>query len=96
MQHYIVLGNFTEKGLSKIREAHGRMLESRDIFRCVGGSLKELFHTFGRYDFVALVEAPGEEEMMRALLILGEQGQIRTETMVAIPAGHTMEIIKEL
>jgi uncharacterized protein with GYD domain len=96
MQHYIVLGNFTEKGLSKIRDAHGKMLESRDIFHCVGGNLKELFHTFGRYDFVALVEAPGEEEMMRALLILGEQGQIRTETLVAIPAAHTMEIIKEL
>jgi len=50
----------------------------------------------GRYDFVAVVKATSNETMMQALLTLGSQGSISTETLTAIPVEKAAEIIKKL
>lgn len=50
----------------------------------------------GRYDFVAITEAPNYEAMMRALFTVGATGAVRTETLQAIPIEKVFDILKEL
>jgi uncharacterized protein with GYD domain len=85
MPTYITLGNFTQMGIEKIKDA----------LKAVGGALKDYYFTIGRYDFVATVEAPNDEALMKFLAILGRVGAVRTETLVAIPRARGHEIVKE-
>ncbi|MDH5771326.1 MAG: GYD domain-containing protein [Candidatus Bathyarchaeota archaeon] len=50
-----------------------------------------VYWTFGRYDAVAIVEAPTEKDAMEALL--GFQGLVATETMVAVPREEAIKLI---
>ncbi len=67
MPHYVILGNFTKKGIEKIEDAPKRDEEARRIIEEAGGSL-QLFYTMGDYDFVAIMEMPDDESMLKFLL----------------------------
>ena len=67
---------------------------ARDIFKSVGGELKELYYTFGRYDMIAVVEAPSDEAMGKAFLMIGRFGTVSIETLKAFPEAEGYEIIK--
>ena len=93
---YIILGNFTQEGISKIKDSPQRLEAARKLAKSVGGEIKDFYYTLGRYDLVAIVEAPSNEAQFKALCIVGSGGATRTETLVAIPAEKAVEIIKEL
>ena len=50
----------------------------------------------GRYDFVAICEAPDENAMTQALLTVGSLGSVSTESMTAIPAEKAAKIIGKI
>ena len=50
-----------------------------------------VYWTLGRYDVVAIVEAPTEKDAMEALLRF--QGLVATETMVAVPREEAIKLI---
>jgi uncharacterized protein with GYD domain len=50
-----------------------------------------VYWTLGRYDVVAIVEAPTEKDAMEA--VLGFQGLVDTETMVAIPREEAIKLL---
>jgi uncharacterized protein with GYD domain len=58
MATYIVLANFTEEGIRKIKDSPKRADAFKDMAKKVGATVKELFWTLGQYDVVAIVEAP--------------------------------------
>jgi len=84
MPLFIVLGKLTEKALQKMRDARERDARTEGIIRSSGGKLLSLYYTFGRYDFVAVVEMPSAEILARAIIDIAEEGTISTETMTAI------------
>jgi len=96
MAIFIILGSFTQEGVTKIKESPQRYEAAKQIAKSVGGEIKEFYYTMGRYDFVSIVEAPNSEAMMRGLLILGSTGAVRTETLQAIPLKKVVDIIKDL
>ncbi|MFX1323548.1 MAG: GYD domain-containing protein [Promethearchaeota archaeon] len=96
MAFFIVLGNFTQEGVSKIKESPQRFEAAKKLTESLGGSIKEFYYTMGRYDFVSIIEAPSTETMMTGLMALGAAGAIRTETLEAIPLEQGAEIIKNL
>jgi uncharacterized protein with GYD domain len=96
MPTYIMLGNFTQMGIEKIKDAPQRFESATEALKAVGGALKDYYFTIGRYDFVATIEVPNDEALMKFLAILGRVGAVRTETLVAIPRARGHEIIKEL
>ncbi len=57
-----------------------------------GINVKQLFWTLGRYDSVAIVEAPDEKAAMRSLMNL--PAEIATETLVAVPREEAMKLLK--
>ena len=51
----------------------------------------QVYFTLGRYDQVAIIEAPTEKEAMKALI--GFQGLIKSETMVAVPREEAIKLV---
>jgi len=96
MAIFIVLGNFTQEGITKIKESPQRFEAAKNLTESLGGTIKEFYYTMGRYDFVSIIEAPSSETMMTGLMTLGATGAIRTETLQAIPLEQGAEIIKNL
>ncbi len=97
MPKYIILGQFTQKGIENIKDSPKRLEDAKKLAESLGGKMVEFYYTMGRYDFVAVMKLPSSEAMMQALLITGSAGSVRTETLLAIPAEKAAtEIIGKL
>jgi len=55
-----------------------------------------LYFTLGRYDVVAIGEAPNEEAITKALLSWGSRGLLRTETLTGFTPEKMVELVKEI
>jgi uncharacterized protein with GYD domain len=96
MPMYVILGKYTQKGIENIKTSPEKREAAQKVFETVGGEFKDFYFTLGRYDFIVVCEAPDEEAMTKALLIIAGKGEVRTETLTAIPADKGAEIIKSL
>jgi uncharacterized protein with GYD domain len=79
---FVVLGNWTDQGMRNITEAPKRAKLANDMVEKARGKM-QTFYTLGKYDFVAIIELPKDEDIMAILLCLGSMGNIRTTTMKA-------------
>jgi uncharacterized protein with GYD domain len=70
--------------------------EAKKVFKSYGVKIKELVFTMGRYDVVAIGEAPNEEAITKALLSWGSQGLLRTETLTGFTPEQFAKIVKEI
>ena len=43
-------------------------MKARKIIESLGGKVLSLFYTFGRYDFVVIVDMPSRENLVKFLL----------------------------
>ena len=96
MPKYVVVGNFTQDGIQKIKDSPKRIEAARKQLKDLGGEIKAFYYTMGRYDFVVICKAPNDEAMTKWLLMVAGMGQVRTETLSAIPADKAAELFKEL
>ena len=83
MPAYVVLVNYTQQGIAKMKESPARLDSVRKLAKEKGGKLKDFYLTLGRYDAVAVFEAPDDETMAEVMLSVGAQGNVRTETLRA-------------
>ena len=93
---YVILGKYTQKGIENIKTSPEKREAAQKVFESVGGEFKDFYYTLGQYDFVVVCEAPDEEAMTKALLIISGKGEVKTETLTAISADKGAEIIKSL
>jgi uncharacterized protein with GYD domain len=96
LPHYILLINWTEQGLSKIKESSDRYNSFKASVEKAGGKLIGGYYTFGEYDVVIIIEAPNDETVMSLMLKVGSAGNVRTKTLRAFSAEEGMKIIKDL
>jgi uncharacterized protein with GYD domain len=96
MPTFVILMNFTEKGIKKIKEEKRRQKDSYDMAKSIGAEVKAHYYTLGKYDQVAIVEAPSIEVALKGLFWLGQGAVVRTETLVAVSAEEVLKIIDEL
>jgi uncharacterized protein with GYD domain len=47
------------------------------------GGKMQLFYTLGEYDFIAIVELPKDEDVVKFLFQVGSLGNVRTKTLKA-------------
>jgi len=90
------MGSLTEKGIKSIKDAGKRQKQAEEIIKSVGGKLLCLYYTFGKYDWISIVEGPSLEAAMKALFIFGQGGTNRTRTLVALTSEEANKIIGEL
>ena len=83
MPTYIALMRWTAQGIAKVKDSPSRLDSGREAFKKLGVEIKDTYLTMGRYDLVCVLEARDDESLARALLTLGSQGNIHTETLKA-------------
>ncbi len=79
------MANLLRRGVTEIKASPQRLESVRNVVKALGGELKEFYYTLGRYDFVAVTEAPSNEAALKGLMIVGSAGAVRSETLV----GHS-------
>ena len=96
MTTYIMLANWTDQGILKVKDSPRRLDTAKQALKDMGGEFKLTFLTMGDYDIVAIYEAPDDAVAARFNLQLGMLGNIRTRTLKAFPEAAYREIISSL
>ena len=96
MSKYTLLINWTEQGIRNVKDTIKRAKSFEDAVEKAGGKSRGIYYTIGRYDMVAIVEAPTDETMASILFSLGSLGNVRTETLKAFSMDEAANIIEKL
>ena len=83
MASFIMLGNYTQQGMTNIKGSPGRVDAARKLAETCGAEVKDFHLTMGAHDFVATIEAPNDEAVARFSLAVGALGNARTTTLKA-------------
>lgn len=96
MPTYLLLCNWTQQGIEKIKESPKRLEAAKGFFQEMGVELKSFHMLAGRYDMALFVEAKDEASLARTVLAQGSKGSIRTETLRAFSEDEYRKIIGSL
>ena len=96
MNTYIVLGNYTDKGLAAIKNSPKRRAGVRTLLKKLGGEMKDFYLTLGGPDLVVVVELPTDEAAARFALTVGSAGFVRTTTLKAFGEKSYHKIIESI
>jgi uncharacterized protein with GYD domain len=95
MPIYIVGVRRTEKGHQSLKEFSSVMDRASKIREANGGKLVGAYSTFGRFDFVVIVEYPNATKMQRSITTMLAEGLFTVEVSEAIPMDEFVEMLKE-
>ena len=93
MPTYIALLKWTGQGVAKVKDSPARLDAGREAFKKKGVTIGDTYLTMGRYDLVCIVEAPDDEAYASAMLSLGSQGNVQTETLKAFTEDQYRSIV---
>ena len=94
MASFVTLAKFTDQGIKNVNPTTKRAEAFRDMAKKMGVTVKDIYWTLGRFDVVAIFEAPDDETANRLVLRLGSLGNVRTETLRAFSAQEMGQILK--
>jgi uncharacterized protein with GYD domain len=83
MATYIILGNYTEQGIRKIKQVDQLRQSAEQWVASKGGRVVSNFTTLGPYDFVFTCEVPNDEDILEGAFLFGSRGDVRTLTLKA-------------
>ena len=93
MARYVVLLDWTQQGVANFKATVDRYEAAQGQFQEMGVSFQDIYWTLGEHDIVGVVEAPDDQTLAAALLQLGSQGNVRTQTMRAFSQDEMREVI---
>ena len=96
MPKYLVLCNFTDKGLESVKTSPDRLDKAKKAFRAVGAELKEFYLLMGEYDIAIIADAPNDETATSLALSIGSRGAIRAKVERAYPEDEYRKMIANL
>jgi uncharacterized protein with GYD domain len=96
MPTYISLLKYTQKGIENIKDGPKRLEAARELFKKLGGELKQFYLVMGQYDAVSIGEAPNEEVVTKAVLAIASKGNVQTTTFRAFTEEEYRKIISDL
>jgi uncharacterized protein with GYD domain len=88
--------NWTDQGIKNVKDTVKRAKSFEGAIEKAGGKSLGLYYTIGRYDFVAIVEAPNDEAIASVLYNTGSLGNVHTETLKAFSTDEAANIIEKL
>jgi uncharacterized protein with GYD domain len=83
MATYVMLAQFTQQGITSIKNTAKRADDFKLMASAHGVTVKEIFWTLGQYDVVLVVEARDEISMAALSMSAGALGNARTQTLRA-------------
>ena len=96
MTIYVMLGNLKHDAFDTIGGIEARDKKAAKVIKSLGGKIITLYYLLGRYDFIAIIDLPDKESLVKFLAIVGKYGTVRTETLETIPADMLYSIAKEV
>ena len=96
MTIYISLGNLKSDAFDNFGSIEEGDKKAKQIIESMGGKMISMYYTFGRYDFVVIIDMPSKENLVKFLSIVAKHGTVRTETLETIPADMFYKIAKEV
>jgi len=96
MAKYVALLNWTEQGVRNAKDTVKRFEQARDAFQQMGVSFDTTLWTIGRYDIVAVLDAPDDETVAAAMVQLAGAGNLSTETLRGFTADEVGGILQKL
>ena len=93
MATYVVLTNWTDEGARAAKDTVARAEKVRGVVESLGGKLTHLYWTMGRYDLVAITEAPDDETAAAIAMAVSGSGMVRSETLRAFDAAEMSSIL---
>jgi uncharacterized protein with GYD domain len=85
MTLYIHLVRLTDEGVKEIGRLKEILAANRRVIEGNGGRVVRAWSTLGRYDLVAVLEAPDDATAMKISAAVAEGGIFRPESLVAVP-----------
>jgi uncharacterized protein with GYD domain len=96
MPTYIAMLTWTQQGLQNLKQSPSRLDAARKGFEAAGVKMKEFYMVTGKHDMIAIIEAPDDAALAKALLTTASQGAVRTETCRAFTEQEYRQIIDAL
>ena len=93
MSRFVVLLNYTEQGLSHIKDSPGRADTFRKLATESGVTIDAIFWTLGGFDGVLVFNAPDESTAVGLILALGKKLNVQTQMLRAFVAEEFQSIL---
>jgi uncharacterized protein with GYD domain len=96
MQTYLIMGKFTEKGITNIKKTTERADKFKEVAAKLGIQVQQIYWLIGDYDVVNIVEAPDDQAVEALLVRVGAWGNVRTTTFRAFDKKEMDAIIAKM
>lgn len=96
MVTYIALSNFTDQGIRSVKNTTQRAEAVKEAGKKFGARMTQIYWTLGKYDLVAIIEAPDDASATAFALAIGMSGNVRTQTLRAYSAAEMDGILGKL
>jgi uncharacterized protein with GYD domain len=96
MPTYVMLANWTAQGVRTIEDGPKRVDVARKSLEDMGGKFLSVYMTLGIHDMVITYESPDDAVAARFTLMLGKQGNVRTQSLKAFPEEAYRQIVNSL
>jgi uncharacterized protein with GYD domain len=96
MATFIVLGNWTDQGARSAQDTVARAQQVREAASGLGIEMQQIWWTMGRYDVVAIFEAPDDETATALMVAAARAGSVRTETLRAFDGDEVKAILDKV
>ena len=91
---YIILSKLTDDGAKTLKKNPERVKEVNEELERMGVKVLQQYVVFGEYDFVNIVEAESNIDVMKAMVELASRGTIRTITLPAVEVEEFLSSMK--
>jgi len=92
---YILLSTLTDDGRKTVKSKPERIKEVNKEIEGMGAKVLGQYAVLGMYDFINIVEAPGNETMAKISVALGARGTIQMMTLPAIAIDDFIKTLKK-
>ncbi len=95
MAVYVMLTTLTDEGRKTVKDNPARIKEVNKEVEAMGVKILAQYALLGQYDFVNVLEAPGNEAMVRVAVELGARGTLQTTTLSAMTLDDFIATLKK-
>src|SRR3954452_7179220 len=95
MPTYAMLSTLGPDGWETLRQKPERIREVRSEAEALGLIVHAQYALMCQYDFLNIIEAPDEQTMAKAAIMLASRGTMRTTTLPAIPVEELITRLKQ-
>lgn len=96
MAHYLMLGKYTEKGMTTIDQSAERIKRFKELCQGEGGKVVSYYMLMGKFDVACVIEAPNADAMAKIALVVGRVGNVRTQTLCAFTEKEQIDMVSKL